>query len=111
MSNSFVTPRWTVARQLLYPWDFPGKNTGVGCHFLFQGIFLTQGWNLYLLPWEADSFPLNHQESPNLFVNLISIKGTKVKKSMRIIQESIRRGNFGLNYGATLNKRFYKGNK
>ena len=23
--------------------DFPGKNTGVGCHFLLQGIFLTQG--------------------------------------------------------------------
>ena len=27
------------------PWDFPGKSTGVGCHFLFQGIFLTQGSN------------------------------------------------------------------
>ena len=27
------------------PWDFPGKNTGAGCHFLLQGIFLTQGWN------------------------------------------------------------------
>ena len=31
------------------PWDFPGKNTGVGCHFLLQGIFLTQGSNLHLL--------------------------------------------------------------
>ena len=28
---------------------FPGKNTGVGCHFLLQGIFLTHGWNLCLL--------------------------------------------------------------
>ena len=27
------------------PWDFPGKNTGVGCHFLLQGIFPTQGLN------------------------------------------------------------------
>ena len=27
----FVTP-WTVATRLLCPWDFPGKNTGVGCH-------------------------------------------------------------------------------
>ena len=27
------------------PWDFPGKNTGVVCHFLLQGIFPTQGWN------------------------------------------------------------------
>ena len=35
--------------QLLYPWNFPDKNTGVVCHFLFQGIFLTQGSNLCLL--------------------------------------------------------------
>ena len=28
---------------LLCPWDSPGKNTGVGCHALLQGIFLTQG--------------------------------------------------------------------
>ena len=40
----FVTP-WTVARQVLCPWDSPGKNTGVGCHFLLQRIFLTQGLN------------------------------------------------------------------
>ena len=30
---------------LFCPWDFPGKNTGVGCHFLVQEIFLTQGLN------------------------------------------------------------------
>ena len=29
--------------RLLCPWDFPGKNTGVGCCFLFQVIFLTLG--------------------------------------------------------------------
>ena len=29
--------------RLLCPWDFPGKNTGVGCLFLLQGVFLTQG--------------------------------------------------------------------
>ena len=38
---------WTVARQV--PWDFPGKDTGVGCHFLFQGFFPTQGSNSSLL--------------------------------------------------------------
>ena len=53
----FVTP-WTVATRLLCPWDFPGKNTGVGCHFLLQGIFPTQGSNLQLLHWQADSLPL-----------------------------------------------------
>ena len=45
------------------PWDFPDKNTGVGCHFLLQGIFLTQGSNLRLLHWQVDSFPVSHQGS------------------------------------------------
>ena len=40
----FVTP-WTPPTRLLHPWDSPGKNTGVGCHFLLQGIFPTQGLN------------------------------------------------------------------
>ena len=31
--------------RLLRPWDSPGKNTGVGCHFLLRGIFPTQGSN------------------------------------------------------------------
>ena len=31
--------------KLLHPWDSPGKNTGVGCHFLLQGIFSIQGLN------------------------------------------------------------------
>ena len=50
---------WTV--WILCPWNFPGKNTGVGCHFLLQGIFPTQGSNqylLHLLHWQADSLPL-----------------------------------------------------
>ena len=33
LPNSFVT-FWTIVHQLLSLWDFPGKNTGVGCHFL-----------------------------------------------------------------------------
>ena len=42
------------------PWDFPGKNIGVGSHFLLQGIFPAQGSNpglLGLLHWQADSLP------------------------------------------------------
>ena len=41
--------------------DSPGKNTGVGCHLLLQGIFPTWGSNphlLCLLPWQAGSLPL-----------------------------------------------------
>jgi len=44
----FVNP-WTVAHWAPLSMDFPGKNTEVGCQFLLQGIFLTQGWNPYLL--------------------------------------------------------------
>ena len=45
--------------RLLCSWDFIGKNTGVGCHFLLQGIWLNQGSNLHLLcllHWQTDSF-------------------------------------------------------
>ena len=43
---------------------FPGKNTGMDCHFLLQGIFLTQGSNPHLLHWQAGSLSLSHQGSP-----------------------------------------------
>ena len=45
MSNCFWPREWTVAHQAPPPMEFPGKNTGVGCHFLLQGIFLTQELN------------------------------------------------------------------
>ena len=60
MSASFVTLDSSLPR-LLCPWGFPGKNTGVGCPFLLQGIFLTQGSNLCLLRF--DSLLLSHQGS------------------------------------------------
>ena len=50
-----------VVERLRCPWGFLGKNTGVGYHFLLQGIFLTQGLNprlLHLVHWQADSLPL-----------------------------------------------------
>ena len=62
MSSSLWTHKLWPAR-LLCPWDSPGKNTAVGCHFLLQGIFPTQGSNphlLHLLHWQAGSLPLRH---------------------------------------------------
>ena len=41
----FATP-WTGAWQAPHPWNFPGKNAEVGCHFLLQWISPTQGSNL-----------------------------------------------------------------
>ena len=39
----------SVPARFLFLWDAPGKNTGVGCHVLLQGIFPTQGSNPHLL--------------------------------------------------------------
>ena len=44
-SSATLRPHGLKPTKLLRPWDSPGKNTGVGCHFLLQGIFPTQGSN------------------------------------------------------------------
>ena len=66
---------WTVAARLLCPWGFSGKNTGVGCHFLSQGIFLTQGW----IPW-AGYLPSEPQET--LGVCKLCVKVTRLCPSL-----------------------------
>ena len=59
----FETP-WTVAYTCRCLWDFPGKSTGVGCHFLLQGIFQTQGLNQGLPCCRQMLYSLSHQGSP-----------------------------------------------
>ena len=44
--------------------DVPGKSTKVGCHFLLQGVFPTQGSNPNLLHWQVASLPPSHLGSP-----------------------------------------------
>ena len=60
VSHSVVSDSWQVYglyhTGFLCPQNFPGKNTGVGCHSLLQRIFLTQEWNLHLPP-----LPVKHQ--------------------------------------------------
>ena len=65
LSDSFQPHGWQPTR-LCCPWDFPGKNTGMGCHFLLQGIFPTQGSNLGLLYCRQTIYHLSHQGSPFL---------------------------------------------
>ena len=48
MSDS-LQPHQLEPPKLFCPWDSPGKNIGVGCHSLLQGIFPTQRLNQYLL--------------------------------------------------------------
>ena len=71
VTNSLQSHELQPAR-LLCPWNFPGKNTGVCCHFLLQGIFLTQESNpylLHLLHWQRNSLPLCHLGSPSVSSN------------------------------------------
>ena len=51
---TFCGPMEEPAR-FLCPWNFPGKHTGVGFHFLLQGL---NSCLLYLLQWQVDSLPL-----------------------------------------------------
>ena len=54
-----LRPHGLYPTSLLCPWDSPGKNTGVGCHSLLQGVFPTQGSNpghlWHILCWHMDS--------------------------------------------------------
>ena len=47
--SMFCDPMDYIPHQVPHPLDSPGKNTGVGCHFLFQELFLTQELNPNLL--------------------------------------------------------------
>ena len=58
-----LKPHGLEPAKLLCPWDFPDRNTGLGCHFVLQGIFPTRESNLiflWLLHSQADSFQLSH---------------------------------------------------
>ena len=62
-----LQPHGMEPARFLCPWDSPGKSTGVGCHALLQGIFPTQGSNLYLLCIlyrQAGSLPLAQTGNP-----------------------------------------------
>ena len=52
--------------RLFCPWDFPCKNTEIGCHFLLQGIFFNTEIEITSSAWQTDSLPLSHQGSHSL---------------------------------------------
>ena len=54
---------------MVCPWNSPGENTGLGCHSLLQGIFLTQGWNPGLLHCWQILYHMSHQESPHYILS------------------------------------------
>ena len=60
-------PMNCLPARLLCPWNFSGKDTGTGCHFLLQGIVPAQGSNLSP-HWQADSLPLAPPQKPTLLI-------------------------------------------
>ena len=60
---TLVRPHGLQPTRLLRPWDFLGKKAGVGCHFLLQEIFPTQGLNPGLLHFRQTLYHLSHQGS------------------------------------------------
>ena len=88
----FVT-LWTITCQAPLSMGFFIKNTGMGCHFLPQGIFPTQGSNLslfYLLLWQVGSWPLVPLGMPNIAWNIL----TANKYSLLFIWNSKSTGYF-----------------
>ena len=61
VSDSLQPHGLHVAIRLLCPWNSPGKHTWVGCHFLLQAIFATQGLNLGLLHYRQILYHLSHK--------------------------------------------------
>ena len=72
----FVTPRTVACTKLLCPWDFLGKSTGVGCRFLLQEIFPTQGSNPGPPHYRQMLYRLSHQGS-------LVLKKTQIKPTVR----------------------------
>ena len=69
-----LRPHGLQPTRLLCPWDSPGKNTGVSCHFFLRKIFPDQGLNLCLLHWQAE--PLG--KPPNSMLTNTNLKLIKL---------------------------------
>ena len=64
-------PHGLYLARLLHPWDSSCKNTELGCHFLLQGIFLTQGSNPGLLYCRQNLYHLSHQRQ--VLVSILNV--------------------------------------
>ena len=62
--------------RLLCPWNFSGKNAGAGCHFLLQGIFLTQGLNPLSPALAGEFFTAEPPGKPHINVSWNLITGS-----------------------------------
>ena len=109
VTSDSLRPQGLQLARLLCPWNFPCKNTGVGCYFLLQGIFPTKGSNphfLHLLHWQMGSVmtapPGTHTQSQAQACNHIihaSCEGsinTRTDNILAVLSGSINACIFGL---------------
>ena len=74
-----------IAHQVPLSMKFPSKNPGVDCHFLFQGIFLTQGLSPFLmclLPWQQIT------ELPGNLIHALQLRNGELWKSDTLMESS-----------------------
>ena len=78
-----LRPHGLYTTRLLYPWDSPGNNTGVGCYVLLQGIFPTQGSNPHFMsPALAGGFfTTNATWDKQTFISFFLITSWQVVRS------------------------------
>ena len=74
--------------RLLCPWDFSGRNTEVGCHFLLQEIFPTQGSNPHTLHWQVGSSPESSWK-PNDKVKTTKNNNSTVGMDLKWLQQQL----------------------
>ena len=97
-----LQPHGLLPARLLCPWNFPGTNTGVGCHSLLQEVFLTQRSSLHLLlcrwilcnwvTWEALSQLYTDQNRPPTAPGGDPSSSNQQNDSWRIYYKSALRG-------------------
>ena len=99
---TLLQPHGQQPTRLLCSRDFPGKNIGVGCHFLFQGMFPNQGSNPCLLHWQGDSLPLSLQGSqtgvrrmdkqgPTVYKELYSVSCDSCAHTLPVVEENTKK--------------------
>jgi len=99
LSNS-LRPDGLQPTRLLCPWSSPGKNPGVGCHFLLQAIFLTQGTSSQPIEpgfpkLQADSLPSYEILTRNWELPHLTNQTNKPLPSTSFTQ-SLKQGTLGL---------------
>ena len=69
-------PHGLQPSRFLCPWNFPGKNTEMGCHFPLHRIFLNKGSSLYLLhllQWQVGSLSSHSLFTDRVFCSAVSV--------------------------------------